>query len=204
MSPPLAGAVDFGLNSPMTEFTIRRAHPGDEATIAAVQICAWEQTYRNILPARSLTPWRNEELERLWHHRIKPTQTASTTIVGTDDTGAVIGFGLSGGRRGSALPARSEISLLYILKKFHRHGLGRRLMRALANTSNDCGHSTTGIWVLSANTAAIRFYQSLGGILAVERQGMFGGYATHELGFVWSTRLLAHSGTLKGLTAAKK
>ena len=188
----------------MVKFDIRQAQPGDEKAIAAVQIRAWEETYRNILPEPLITPWQHDELERIWHRRIRPAQSVATTIVGTDGNGTIAGFGICGNNRSSALPTGSEISLLYILRQYHSCGLGRGLMRSLATAANARGHATTGLWVLSANTAAVRFYQALGGIQVVARQGRFGGYTTHELGFIWPTGLLKRSGSLKGANVERK
>ncbi len=186
----------------MNHFDVRKAQPGDEKAIADVQIRAWKETYRSILPAPLATPWENNDLERIWRDRIARTQNSSTTIVvadavaDSDDT--VVGFGICGKGRDRVLPATAEIPLLYILRQFHGHGLGRRLMRSLASHACESGHSTTGLWVLSANEQAVRFYRALGGIQAVERHGRFGGHVTHELGFIWPSALLARSGSLKG------
>ncbi len=185
----------------MSEHVIRPAAPGDEAGIALVQITAWIESYRTILPAELLEPWKRDELTGVWRKRITGTQKSARTYVATTADDSVCGFGACGPTRHGALPASAEIPLLYILRRAHRNGLGRRLMRKMAEFAHETGRHSIGLWVLAQNRRAITFYDALGGICVGERDGRFGGVRTRELGYVWPSDLLARSGMLKGADA---
>ncbi len=183
----------------MSLLAIRNAAPGDEIEIAKVQMCSWAQTYHGILPDNLLHPWDGRELAGIWRKRLVDPVSRALSFVAEEDGTRVVGFGICNEKRGRALPATGEIALLYVLESFQDLGLGRRLLRAMASSLCNGGYRSTGVWVLADNEPAIGFYKNLGGIQAVERNGQFAGYRTHELGFVWSSALLAQSGTLKGI-----
>lgn len=182
----------------MSETRVRIAQAGDETGIARVQIDAWAQTYDGILPDKLLRPWDGKSLTGIWHKRISDPVARAQTFVAEGRNGRLVGFGICSRKRGQVLPTSGEIALLYLLRSAQGQGTGRTLMRALARASAERGRHSIGAWVLAENENAIGFYECLGGIRAVERNGNFGGYRTHEIGFIWPTGLLSCTGELKG------
>ncbi len=184
----------------MSLLTIRNAVPGDEVDVAKVQMCSWAQTYHGVLPDNLLHPWDGRQLAGIWRKRLVDPVSRALSYVAEEDGSRIVGFGICNEKRGRALPTTGEIALLYVLESYQGLGLGRRLLRAMASALRSNGFRSTGAWVLADNEPAIGFYRNLGGIQTVERYGQFAGYRTHELGFVWSSALLAQSGTLKGVS----
>ena len=197
----LATLAKLSLNRRMSDQVIRPAEAGDEAGIAFVQITAWAESYRDILPAELHEPWKLDELTRVWRRRIDGAKTSSATFVATTGSGVISGFGTCGATRHVSLPASAEVALLYVLRNAQRRGMGRQLMRKMAGHASETGRRSIGLWVLAQNTRAIAFYDALGGICVGESAGRFGGVATRELGYVWPSDILARSGQLKGAAA---
>src|SRR4029453_2353893 len=97
--------------------------------------------------------------------------------------GSVVGYGSCGEQRASLLRDRgftSEISELYVLRSAQRQGAGSGLMKAMAAALLERGHPAVSLWVLDRNSAARRFYESLGGVpIAEKRTGLA------ELAYGW-------------------
>jgi len=141
---------------------IERASPDQAATLAALHVNVWRETYRDLA-----TP---EALEILDANRLRPYREATLThedpAIGAHVAvckGEVLGVA-SYGPPGSALAPLWEIKHLYVASHARGLGLGARLLRAAQAHLQTHGQASTGLAVVVQNTSARAFYRAMGGI----------------------------------------
>ena len=99
--------------------------------------------------------------------------------------GAVCGFGSGGKVRWTGLTTDGEISALYLLDAIKRRGVGRRLFRRLVRQLAAQGLRTAGLWVLTENAPARRFYEAMGGRTGETRVERRGELVLDEIAYLW-------------------
>jgi ribosomal protein S18 acetylase RimI-like enzyme len=162
---------------------VRPATLSDVEGIARAHVQAWRESYRELIPQATLDALSVEKRTAQWRHTLgNPDRT---TFVAEID-GAVCGFVSGGGILWSGLSTGSEISALYLLDAVKRRGIGRALFRtgmiALAGRS----FASTGLWVLTGNVPARRFYETMGGRAAETRIDRRDGFTLDETAYVWN------------------
>lgn len=137
----------------MPELSLRPALVQDAREIACVQHESWVEAYRQLLPAGF--PLRDEE-ERvtLWQQRVM--DHPCHTLVAEID-GAIVGFIFWE----PVSSVMAEISSLYLHPFVWRRGIGRQLLEQVALDMRLAGFLRVGLWVMSGNIRAERFYLSL-------------------------------------------
>ena len=171
---------------------IREATPADAAAIARVTIATWRAAYRGIVPDRVLDGFSQGAMTaRFAAGLARATARGTFYLVADDPALGVVGF-LGGGPESTDEPtATGEIMQLYVLPAQQRHGLGRRLLGAGAQQLAQRGYHALVIWVFTANEAARRFYEALGGEYLREREIEIFGARMPETGYGWrDTRVL--------------
>ena len=157
--------------------TIRTARDTDRAAIASVQTESWQDTYADQLPAA----YRNSGLEADLHAHWKSTTMEPGDLVLVSETdGAIEGF--------IAVWCRPDpfIDNLHVRPAARSGGLGAALMREAARRLRGAGHDSAFLWVVADNTAAVRFYERLGGTITRQAEkDLFGHQALH-LKVEWS------------------
>ncbi|MBG0811622.1 GNAT family N-acetyltransferase [Methylosinus sp. H3A] len=147
-----------------SEFSIRVATAEDAPTLAALNLACWRETYEGLLPAETFAALTLEE--RLDHWRgVFQTSGARVALV-LDPGGEAVGFTqwrahefVLGGRLGRG----GEICAIYLRRSAQRRGLGRRLMRLMAQEMRASGCKWASLVVLRENLPARRFYEAMGG-----------------------------------------
>ena len=136
----------------MPELRLRPALAQDGKEIACVQHESWVEAYRQLLPAGF--PLRHEE-ERvaLWQQRVM--DHPCHTLVAEID-GAIVGVIFW--EPVSAVMA--EIASLYLHPFVWRRGIGRQLLEQVVVDMRLAGLLRVGLWVMSGNIRAERFYLS--------------------------------------------
>ena len=162
--------------------TIRRARPADAGAIAKVHVETWHNTYAGIIPDGILLGLTEAGQARSWarHFRADPGQT----LVATDDTGTVVGFGSSGRSSSGVAPYEGEVFTLYVLPDFQGQGIGRALLMALFAELRGAGLNAALIWVLAQNPARF-FYHAMGGVLVATRDERFHGALLPAEAYGW-------------------
>ena len=118
----------------------------------------------------------------------QPTTVGSTVVHLAEHDGKIIGFGSCGSQRTEPLREKGydgEISAIYVLQKFQGHGLGARLLFAMAADLLSRGFSAAALWVLRDNPPARRFYERLGGQIIDEREDAREDTVLIELAYGW-------------------
>jgi ribosomal protein S18 acetylase RimI-like enzyme len=161
---------------------LRRATPCDVDGIACVHVQAWRESYRELIPQAALDALLVERRAAQWRYTLgNPDRTSFVAEI----DGAVCGFVSGGAILWSGLSTDSEVSALYLLAAAKRRGIGRRLFQAELAALADRGFTSTGLWVLTGNTPARRFYETVGGRPAETRIDTIGGLALDKIAYVW-------------------
>ena len=102
----------------------------------------------------------------MWQRALaQPDPRAKLLLAETDD-GDIVGFVRGGPIRGEGadpLGTEAEIFAIYLLDRVKRQGIGRKLMAGVFEHLAAQGFRTVGLWVLTDNLSARRFYEALGG-----------------------------------------
>ena len=137
---------------------IRVAVVGDARAIAEVQVRAWQEAYREILPAHVL-------------HALSVGARASTWA---EHRGGVLDLG---GRRGcsnrwldvlrdcrdaDAIPGEGEVYAIYVAPDRWSRGVGTVLWHEASGILRAGGCQIVSLWVFEANDRGTRFYEHLG------------------------------------------
>lgn len=174
--------------------SIRRARPADAVAIGAVHVAAWRNAYPGILPDRFLAKLSVPRQAAYYDSAIRSSTeavyvaTASGTDVPAGSGPRIVGFATGGRPRGLGPMGRrlgeGEIETLYVLDDWRERGLGRRLLRAVANHLSEAGCRSAYLWVLRDNPSRW-FYQRLGGQSVAEATVIVGGEPVQQTAFVW-------------------
>ena len=169
---------------------VRPATSCDVDGIARVHVQTWRESYRELIPQAALDALSVEKRAAQWRHTLgKPDR--STFVAEID--GAVCGFVSGGGILWSGLSTGSEVSALYLLDAAKRRGIGRALFQAELTALASRGFTSTGLWVLSGNVPARRFYETMGGRPAETRIDTMGGLTLDEIAYVWNDLTAFHT-----------
>jgi GNAT superfamily N-acetyltransferase len=156
--------------------------PSDADGIACVHVQAWRESYRELIPQATLDALSVEKRAAQWRHTLG-NPDRSTFVAEVD--GTVCGFASGGGILWSGLSTGSEVSALYLLDTAKRRGVGRALFQAELTALAGRGFTSAGLWVLTGNGPARRFYEAMGGRAAENRIDTMGGLALDEISYVW-------------------
>lgn len=181
-----------------TGYQIRAASPVDASAIAHVYVATWRTSYRNLLPAATLSNM-NEMRETLyWWTALCSARASTVTLVVENPEGRVVGFVSGGPDRDQGAARRAEIYTLYLLQDMQRRGFGAALLSACAARLAALGFNSLVVWVLAANSAR-GFYESFGGIAAASKTIRVGDRRVEEVAYLWAdirsaARAVADSG----------
>ena len=136
------------------------AIPVDAGDLARLQVDSWREAYDGMIPPEILANSDVEDRTDRWRDYL--AANGYPTFVARVE-GEAAGF-IRAGRLAQPLceGADGHIYALYILRGFHRRGIGRRLMGMAATAWLRQGGRALSVGVLSANHGARRFYEALG------------------------------------------
>jgi ribosomal protein S18 acetylase RimI-like enzyme len=137
------------------EVTYTLPGPADAEAIARLHLESWRETYEGMIPPVMLADADLADRTARWRSYLDisgyPTFLAQAE-------GAAAGF-IRAGRLGESLAegADGHIYALYILQRFHRRGIGRKLMGLAAEAWLQQGGKAFSVGVVSANLGARAF-----------------------------------------------
>lgn len=138
---------------------IKKAEESDAEQVGMTHYKAWMETYTGLLPEKFLAG-RSSEKSIATFRRSK-----CSNLVVAEIGGEIVGFcgwgEFRGCTDGDGKPM-GEIQGIYLLNAYKRKSLGRRMMDFAEEQLKNCGYRKVGLWVLSTNESAIRFYEKLG------------------------------------------
>ncbi|MGC1817575.1 MAG: GNAT family N-acetyltransferase [Casimicrobiaceae bacterium] len=176
--------------------TIRPANVRDAAAIARIRIDSWRATYRGLIPDAYLAGMKEEESTAIWERILTAgPNTASVFVAENDDE--VVGFAAGNMLREPRLDLDAELTAVYVRGAFQRAGVGRRLVREVAQAQRAHGAAGLIVWVIAGNRIGRGFYEGLGGELLAEQPFQWDGMDLVEVayGFRRIDALVAACGT---------
>ena len=164
---------------------IRPADPSDAGAMARVHVDTWRTTYSGIVPAKYLAGLSYRDRESKWFDILTTASPNTSNFVAETGSGGVVGFANGGPTRGGDRTHRGELYAIYLLERYHRQGVGRRLFAAVSQCLMANGISSMVVWVLRDNRPACRFYESLGGHRLGCQTITIGGKDIVEVSYGW-------------------
>jgi ribosomal protein S18 acetylase RimI-like enzyme len=107
-----------------------------------------------------------------------------STLVYEKD-GMVCGFISGGPIKWTGLSTDSEVGSLYLLDAVKRHGLGRALVVRFMSLLACRGFTSCGLWTLSSNLVARRFYEAMGGRAGETRIDRRNNLDYEDIAYLW-------------------
>jgi GNAT superfamily N-acetyltransferase len=169
----------------MAEIMIREAVPADAEGIARVHGRTWQTAYAGLFPAEGLKKL-DENFDRrvdFWQKNIEEAENSGYLFV-AEEGGQVIGFAVGGKERTAEWPFEGELFAIYILEAHQQKGIGRRLVRAVAQALVGRGSNSMLVWVLR-DSPFRAFYEALGGEKVGEQDHEVWGKQYKVVGYGW-------------------
>jgi GNAT superfamily N-acetyltransferase len=167
------------------EVIIREAVEEDAEGVARVNVRTWQTAYAGIFPAEGLEKL-GENFERrveFWRKQISDPELALRMFAAEAD-GEVVGFAGGEPERSGEWPYQGELTVIYILEEHQKQGIGRRLVKAVAQALLDQGLHSMIVWVL-ADSPYRAFYEALGGEYVGEQDHEVWGEKYKVAGYGW-------------------
>lgn len=165
---------------------IREAINRDVSAISRVHVDTWRTSYHEILPSEILANLSYEKRENAWHQILNHApKDGNCTYVAEDRSGQIVGFANGGVERAGNPVYKGELNAIYILENHQRKGIGRKLVRVVAERLYRIKIHSMLVWVLKDNSAC-RFYEMLGGEKVDKKEIKRGGTKLIEIAYGWS------------------
>lgn len=158
-------------------FHIRDASADDIPALAKLHVQTFNETHRG---GHSGGP-SYELRERQWRETFGDTDTFSFSFVVEDDEGELVGFAKGTLHDGGVPGFAGELNKIYLLRRFHRQGLGRLLLCNVARRFLLEG-VTSMLLFGDATSPSNGFYERFGAERLYAQTGEFhGGYGWRDL-----------------------
>jgi GNAT superfamily N-acetyltransferase len=157
-------------------FTLREMTSGDVPAVAALHVTTFNETHtlNNDGPSYELR-------ESQWRRAFLESGGSWFGIVIENERGELIGFAKGKPHDGGVPGFLGELNKIYLLRRYHGLGLGRRLLCDVARHFLDRGISSMLLFG-DAQNPSNGFYEAMGGERIMARNGEFhGGYGWHDL-----------------------
>ena len=138
---------------------IRLAQLGDAERIGAIQVRAWQATYRGVMPDAYLDELDVDDRAAYWRGQVLallPTQRLKVIV----DDGVVVGFAAVGPEHDGRAAGVGELYAINLDPRVWGRGLGRALLRDVTAELAGLGYREAVLWVVPQNDRARRFYES--------------------------------------------
>lgn len=163
---------------------IRKATEEDLRGIAHVHVHSWQSTYKGIIPDHYLRSLTIENRSRNWQRHLKTLHT--TTFIAENVNGDIIGFAIGGPEQTRNSHYQAEIYAIYILDAYQRKGIGKQLIKPIAELLEKKTYENIIIWALKENPHRF-FYESLGGQIVAKKRISICGKELLEVGYGWNS-----------------
>ena len=161
---------------------IRNARSRDVPSIARIHIDMWRVAYAELLPPDFLRNLSYSRSRLQWEALIE--RHSGVLLVAESNEDGVVAFAAGGAERTKAFDVDGELMALYVLSSHHGNGIGRALVRRMAQELEANGRSGMVVWVLSDNPAR-SFYAHLGGEPAGKQRLEIGKQSIPEEAYVF-------------------
>jgi ribosomal protein S18 acetylase RimI-like enzyme len=173
----------------MRGYRLRSAIPSDAAALGALHVASWRETYAGILPNEMLASLSVDARAAMWAGILgDPEAHAGAAVYVAEDRQRLVGFGSCARQRDEALTGlgfSGEIGAIYVLRSHQHLGIGRSIMRLLAQALLDADCRAATLWVLRENLVARSFYEDLGGTVVGEKKDEGPDATLVEVAYGW-------------------
>jgi len=162
----------------LSSFKIRDALAEDITALAALHVKTWRETYWTVL-----FPPTYEIRARQWRQQFRINDGSWFCLVVENKGGELVGFAKGKEYKHPDLPEFSgELNKIYLLRRYQRIGLGRRLIEEVARRFLLKGISNMVLFGTPENPSC-KFHEAMGGEKLFAQNGEFhGGYCWRDLG----------------------
>lgn len=169
----------------MVDWTIRNAESNDALGIAKVHVLTWQTAYKGLIPDSYLQALSIDKRTESWAQQLN-TLADGTGYLVAESAGEIIGFATVGkGGDDDSSKDNGELYAIYVHPDRQGIGIGNSLHQAGIDFLKSEYFKTATLWVLEANHASRRWYESRGwqieGALKVEDRGSF---QLHEIRYL--------------------
>lgn len=161
----------------LSTLRIREARAEDIPALAALHVNTWHETYWTVL-----FPPTYEVRCLQWQQQFRVTDGSWFCFVVENKNGELVGFAKGKAYSHSDLPEFSgELNKIYLLRKYQRIGLGRKLIGHVARRFLLQGISNMVLFGTPENPSG-KFHEAMGGERLFAKNGEFhGGYCWRDL-----------------------
>lgn len=161
----------------MTNWKIRDAVPNDAPGIAKVHVLTWQSAYQGLIPNSYLQTLSISKRIESWTNQLHSTSEGMRYLVAEIED-EIVGFATVGKNEdGDSSSELGELYAIYVLPDKQGNGIGSGLLKAGIDFLKGEYFKTATLWVLEANQASRRWYESRGweieGTLKIEDRGTF-------------------------------
>jgi ribosomal protein S18 acetylase RimI-like enzyme len=158
-------------------FRIREARSDDVPALARLHVQTYNETHRG---GRSGGP-SYELRERQWREAFTVTDGSWFCFVVENEDGELVGFAKGTPHDGGVPGFAGELNKIYVLRRFHRQGVGRLLLCSVARRFLERG-ITSMLLFGEAKNPSNGFYEGFGAERLYSEAGEFhGGYGWRDL-----------------------
>ncbi|KUJ11522.1 FR47 domain-containing protein [Mollisia scopiformis] len=163
------------------DLQIRKATLQDAPGIARVHVLAWQEAYHGIVPQPYLASLDIAARTEIWKSRLD--QSTIEVFVAILDN-QICGFASGGPAREPIHGFDGEFHAIYLFQTAKGKGIGRLLMRRVAEALQARGFSRAMLWVLKDNSSR-GFYERLSGKEFAQKIDSIGGANLVEVAYGW-------------------
>lgn len=170
---------------------IRPAQMEDAPAMGRVMVDTYLAAHRDHMPEaawqKRKAEWTPDVSARNWARPLTAIERGEQTMciyLAVTEAGEVVGLAM--GQPAEGVAQTGEVVALYVREQYQGHGIGRRLVQAVAAHLATTGITTLHIAVLAANAPARRFYEAIGGQVVSEREFDEEGFLLPEVVYGWS------------------
>jgi ribosomal protein S18 acetylase RimI-like enzyme len=164
---------------------IRAAGMDDADEIARVHVQVWRETYCGLMPDPVLAGLSVEQRAAMWKRVITESLHAPNLWLLENASKTIVGFGWIERARDERLGTDGEIGAINLLDTVKRRGFGRALFTHLLGLLKQRGFASAGLWVLTSNESARRFYEAMNGRTGAIRTLDTPGTILEEISYRW-------------------
>ncbi len=137
----------------MNRIVIRDAELKDAEGKGYVHYISWQETYTGLMNQEYLDKMSVEKCVNI--AKKYPENTLISEVDGT-----IVGFACYNKSRDTSFENYGEVIAIYVLKEYHKKGIGKMLMDACIKKLSR--YKGIVLWVLDSNKNAIIFYEKYG------------------------------------------
>ena len=142
------------------KYTIERAKPGDEETLAYIQTESWKAAFKDILDDDILQRCTQMDKATAMYRRLLEQNIGNGYLLKVEGVPHCIAWWDC--TRENDMPGYAELICIHSLQNHWREGYGSKMMDVVLRDIAAAGYTKVMLWVFEDNVRARRFYEAHG------------------------------------------